>query len=119
MLTVFCSNRNSSVHVEYTARSSTKWDGSAYLKERTRKTGTRLARRPKLRRSCFVWRHACLPFALYTNQLITSPAAAAKIAKVVIQPSIFMARPLTRFPMMAGLFVIRKINSMRGGVEKP
>ena len=44
---------------------------------------------------------------------------AAKMAPVVIQPSKLMTRPLTRLPMMAGLFVIRMISSMRGGVESP
>ena len=41
------------------------------------------------------------------------------MAAVVIQPSMFMAGPFTRLPMMAGLFVIRMINSIRGGVENP
>ncbi len=49
---------------------------------------------------------------------MTSPAVAAKIAAVIIQPSMLIDRPFTRLPMMAGLFVIRIINSMRGGVEK-
>ena len=56
---------------------------------------------------------------LYTNQLITSPALAEKIATVVIHPSMLIARPLTRLPMIAGLFVMRMINSIKGGVEKP
>ena len=50
------------------------------------------------------------------NQLATKPALAAKIAAVVIQPSILIARPFTLSPMMARLLVINIISSSSGGV---
>jgi hypothetical protein len=44
---------------------------------------------------------------------------AAKMATVVDQPRTFIARPLTRGPMILRLFVMSMMNSIRGGVEKP
>src|SRR5947209_19246561 len=52
-------------------------------------------------------------------QVTTNPIVAEKIAMTVIQPSAFIARPLTRSPIMLLLFVMSMINSINGGVEKP
>jgi hypothetical protein len=49
----------------------------------------------------------------------TRPAVAAEIAAVVVQPSSEMPRPLTAFPMIARLPVMRMIRNISGGVENP
>src|SRR4051812_30217441 len=53
------------------------------------------------------------------NHDTKSPMLAEKIATTVIQPRMFVQRPFTRSPMIARLFVINRIKSRSGGVEKP
>ena len=50
---------------------------------------------------------------------MTNAMLAPKIVPVVIHPRIFMAHPLTLFPMMLALFVINMMRSISGGVENP
>jgi hypothetical protein len=44
---------------------------------------------------------------------------AEKIATIVIQLNTLVSRLFTRSPMIVRLFVINRINSINGGVEKP
>jgi hypothetical protein len=53
------------------------------------------------------------------NQLATKPALAVKIAAVVIEPRILIARPFTLSPMIVRLLVINMMSSNSGGVENP
>ena len=60
-----------------------------------------------------------VPGTDYINHVATSPAVAAKMAIVVIQPRMFIPRVFTRLPMIFRLLVINMMSNSSGGVEKP